>query len=356
MVRRHARAMDNSQLRYLPYMFIAVMTIGTGILRYYLLSDWSLGLHVLMFIGQFITLTAFWHLIKYINYKLNEYYPFERGPIKRIALQILITIMVTGTLDLTVTTLLKDQMPLAAQHELLANKPFMALMIVVYFIVILMFNFAFYAVHFFSNWQDTADEKAALEIQTARLEQEKAEVKYHQLKNQVDPHYLFNTLTSLDGLIHTNPELASDFVQHMAKVYRYVLQHKESEVVNVYEELDFIEHYIELLHIRYGDGVEICKNVSNGAQDRCIVMVTSQMLIDNAIKHNIVQPSEPLKIEIWDEGDYLIFRNNKQLRKQIATSNGTGLAQLRELYSYLTEQEIIISDTDAHYTIKLPLL
>ncbi|MEZ5016958.1 MAG: histidine kinase [Flavipsychrobacter sp.] len=356
IIGKHKKSLGNSQLRYFPYIFITVISITTAVLRYYLLPSWGVGWHVLMLLGQFVSLTAFWYLIRYINSKLNEWYPFERGPIKRMALQNLITIMVIGTLDLTVTTLLKTLMPEGVQHDLIRNKPFMALMIIVFFIVVFMFNFAFYTYHFFEHWQKTNDEKAGLEIQTAELEKEKAQVQYHQLKNQVNPHYLFNTLTSLDGLIHTNPELASDFVQHMAKVYRYVLQHKESEVVNVYEELEFIQHYIELLQIRYGDGIEITKNVSDEAQDRCVVMVTLQMLIDNAIKHNIVQASEPLRVAIWDEGDYLIVHNNKQLRKQIATSNGTGLLQLKDLYSYLTDEDIVIEENRTDYTIKIPLL
>lgn len=356
MIDKHKKSLGNSQLKYFPYIFITVIAIATGTLRYYLLPKWGVLLHLLMLCGQFVTLTGFWYLIRYINSKLNKWYPFERGPIKRMALQNLITIALIGSLDVAVTTLMKSQMPDWVQHELIDNKPFMALMVIVFFIVMFMFNFAFYTFHFFEHWQKTNDEKASLELQAAQLEKEKAQVQYHQLKNQVNPHYLFNTLTSLDGLIHTNPELASDFVQHMAKVYRYVLQHKESEVVNVYEELEFIQHYIELLQIRYAAGIKISQNVSDHAQDKCVVMVTLQMLIDNAIKHNIVQASEPLHIEIWDEQDYLIVHNNKQLRKQITTSNGTGLLQLKDLYSYLTDKEIIIEENRSNYTIKIPLL
>jgi LytS/YehU family sensor histidine kinase len=193
-------------------------------------------------------------------------------------------------------------------------------------------------------------------VQAARLEKEKFDLQYHQLRNQVNPHYLFNTLTSLDGLIHTNPELASEFVRHMAKVYRYVLQHKESEVVCLYEELEFIQHYIELLHIRYADGLKIRHNISDAASDKGIVMVTLQLLIDNAIKHNIVQANEPLHIDITDDGDYLLMKNNKQLRKQIETSNGQGILHLQQLYAYLTDKQIQIDNNETSYTIKIPLL
>ena len=127
-------------------------------------------------------------------------------------------------------------------------------------------------------------------------------------------------------------------------------------MVNVEEELDFISHYIELLHIRYGAGLNIHHNISGQARERGIVMVTLQMLIDNAIKHNIVQPSNPLKVIIWDEGDYLVVYNNKQLRRQIETSNARGLVQLSQLYSYLSDKPVVVEDNHEHYTIKIPLL
>src|SRR6202008_2874005 len=113
----------------------------------------------------------------------------------------------------------------------------------------------------------------------------------------------------------------SEFVRHMSKVYRYVLQHKENEVVSLDEELDFIGHYIELLHIRYGQGLHIHCNISESAKQKGIVMVTLQMLIDNAVKHNTIQAAVPLKVIIWDEAEYLVVHNNKQERTQIETSN-----------------------------------
>lgn len=321
----------------------------TMLLRFYLMPEFGWW-HIPLLAYQVLIFTGFWHLIKYINKRLNKWYPFERGPLKRMALQNLVTLMVISPFALAGVYLAQDYLPD------FVNKEFQATMLLMFVVVIFMFNFAFYSFHFFGNWQVTVQDKADLEIQAAELEREKSELQYHHLKNQVNPHYLFNMLTSLDGLVHTNPELASDFIRHMAKVYRYVLQHKESEVVNVEEELDFIEHYIQLLHIRYGSGLIIDINVSEEAQERGMVMITLQMLIDNAIKHNIIQQSEPLRVTITDEADYIVVKNNKQLRKQIETSNGKGLSQLRHLYQYLTEKEIVIEDKQDSYTIKLPLL
>ncbi len=337
------------QMKYTPYFMIIAFASITSMLRLYLMPQWGWW-HFPLFIYQCLVFTGFWQLIKYINRRLNVVYPFERGPVRRMMLQNLVTMLVVLPFVGLVFYLAYDHFPQYITKEL------QAVMVLMFIVVMLMFNFAFFSLHFFSNWQVTVQDKASLEIQAAQLEQEKSELQYHQLKNQVNPHYLFNMLTSLDGLVHTNPDLASDFIRHMAKVYRYVLQHKESEVVSLDEELEFISHYIELLQIRYGVGLSIHTTITGKVKEKGIVMITLQMMIDNAIKHNIVQDATPLKIIIWDENDYLLVHNNKQLRKQIETSNGKGLQQLKHLYSFLTKEQIVIEDMPEHYTIKIPLL
>ena len=120
------------------------------------------------------------------------------------------------------------------------------------------------------------------------MEKERSMLQYHHLKNQVNPHFLFNTFTSLDGLIQTDPDLASDFVRHLSKVYRYVLEHKENEVVSLQTEIDFIQHYFSLLNIRYKDVLHITVNISPAGREKGIVMVTLQMLIDKIFHTDVM--------------------------------------------------------------------
>lgn len=338
------------QFRYTPYFIIILFSIGVTFVRWYMIPEWGLPVHIGLFFLQAITLTGVWHLIKALNDYLDKKIPFEEGPVMRVMLQIALTLSIFLPIVGTVGYIIRPHTPA------FVNKQFVAIAVMLFVIVIFLFNFAFYAFYFFRNWQRSIEEKAELQIQAAELEREKFNLQYHQLRNQVNPHYLFNTLTSLDGLIHTNPELASEFVRHMSKVYRYVLQHKENEVVSLDEEIEFIEHYIELLHIRYDGGLNIHYNISDVARERGIVMVTLQMLVDNAVKHNIVQKESPLKVIIWDEADCLVIYNNKQLRRQIETSNQLGLKQLSQLYSFLTDRPVIIEDNHEHFTIKIPLL
>lgn len=337
------------QVKYAPYFMIAAFSSITALLRYYLMPQWGWW-HIPLLLYQVLVFIGFWHLIKYLNRRLNNFFPFERGPLKRIALQIFITVLVLSPLIVIAGYFARDYMPS------FVNRQFQATMLLMFFAVIVMFNFAFYTFHFFDNWQASAQEKLSLQMKSLDLEKEKAEMQYYQLKNQVNPHYLFNMLTSLDGLVHTNPDLASDFIRHMAKVYRYVLQHKESEVVSVDEELEFIAHYIQLLQVRYGAALVIRQDVNEAGREKGIVMITLQMLIDNAIKHNVVQESQPLHIYISTDEQYLEVRNNKQLRKQIETSNGKGLEHLGKLYAFLTDMPVIVDESEDLYSIKIPLL
>lgn len=344
------RRINYLQYRFTPYVLIVLFTATMSVGRYYMLAQFHWQLHLLGFVIQTLAMIGIWNLVKLVSRLLDRFMPFENGPVVRILFQQSITLVILSPVMIVGFLLIKPYMPW------FVTKQFMAIGVILFVVLVALFNFSFYAAYFFKNWQDSIVDKAELEIQAAQLEKEKMDLQYHQLRNQVNPHYLFNTLTSLDGLIHTNPELASEFVRHMSKVYRYVLQHKESEVVNLDEELSFIQHYIQLLHIRYADGLKITTTVSDEAKDKGIVMVTLQMLIDNAVKHNILQQDEPLRIEIFDDADFLVVRNNKQLRKQIETSNGQGIQQLKQLYAFLTQKQIVIEDTDDTYTIKIPLL
>lgn len=338
------------QNRLTPYLLITLFTFAISVVRVFMIPEWSIGRQIFAFFMQTLSMIGIWHLVKWLGHTLDPFLPFENGPLRRVIFQLLLTLTILTPIVLFSVHYSKPYLPT------FINQKFVIVAVVMFVVMVALFNFSFYASYFFNNWQESVLEKTQLEIQAAELEKEKSYLQYHQLSNQVNPHYLFNTLTSLDGLIHTNPDLASEFVKHMAKVYRYVLQHKENEVVNLEEELDFMQHYIQLLHIRYGTGLQIHSNISTAAKDKCIVMVTLQMLVDNAIKHNIIHEQKPLKIIIWDEGDCLIVYNNKQLRKQVETSNKVGIKQLKQLYSYLTNTPIIIDDNSTHYTIKIPLL
>ena len=265
-------------------------------------------------------------------------------------MQIATSILLVCPLILTITLFARPYLPAFVTDK------FITLIIVLLLVMTVLLNILLAAFYFFSQWQKSVHEKAQLQVKTAEIEKEHSMLRYHHLKNQVNPHFLFNTFTSLDGLIQSDPELASEFVRHLSKVYRYVLEHKENEIVSLQTEIDFIQHYISLLKIRYKNDLEIRLRITPAGYEKGIVMVTLQMLIDNAIKHNSVTRDSPLLINIRDEDGYLHICNNKQLRKQIEASSKQGLSQLKELYQYLDDAPVIVNDGEKTFEIKLPLL
>ncbi len=336
--------------KHVPYIIMLAFTVIVTVVRIFMIPEWSLFTHILLFFPQYLLLLIIWMIITQLGRYYDKRLPFTANPSRRMIVQISSSVLFVGPLMLVIVWLVRPYLPS------FVNDKFITLIIILMLVMTVLLNMMLAAYYFFTQWQKSVQEKAELQVQTAEMEKERSMLQYHHLKNQVNPHFLFNTFSSLDGLIQTDPDLASDFVRHLSKVYRYVLEHKENEVVSLQTEVDFIQHYISLLTIRYKDVLKIKMDISPVGLEKGIVMVTLQMLIDNAIKHNSLHTENPLQVRIWDEDGYLHIHNNKQLRRQIETSNKQGLEQLKELYSYLTKQEVIIIETAENFEINLPLL
>ena len=194
------------------------------------------------------------------------------------------------------------------------------------------------------------------QIQTTRLERDKAEIQYQNLINHLNPHFLFNSLTSLNSLILTRPKEASVFLKKLSVIYRYILQNKDSELVSLQAELTFAQNYIDLQKARFGDGLHISIDVAPETLTRQIVPVTIQNLLENAIKHNSVGDDNPLEIRIFTEADTLCIMNTLQRKSFVETSNKQGLTSLKSLYRYLSQREVCITESAAHFLIAVPLL
>jgi len=211
---------------------------------------------------------------------------------------------------------------------------------------VILFIFGF---HFFKRWKEQ-------QVLAAELEKEKTLVQYDNLKNQLNPHFLFNSLSSLNSLIFENPQLASEFLQQLSKVYRYVLEHKEKNLVLLDTEIKFVKHYVQLLKARFEEGMDVTFDITEPALSKGITPVTLQILIENAMKHNTTQKSSPLDIKIFTEGDYLVVQNKMQKRQVIESSNGQGLENLKNLYHYLSEKEVMVEHDNDVFIVKIPLL
>ncbi|MDR6159432.1 two-component system LytT family sensor kinase [Chryseobacterium sp. SLBN-27] len=194
------------------------------------------------------------------------------------------------------------------------------------------------------------------EVVEQKLIAKSANAQFESLKNQLDPHFLFNSLNVLSSLIDENPRQAQKFTASMSKIYRYVLEQKDKELVTVEDELEFAKTYCELLKTRFEDSVDFVFDVKKEDYRRFVVPLSLQLLLENCIKHNFATSSKPLIIKIYSENDNLCIENNLQVREQIKESSGIGLANIVQRYSLLTTRNVFVEKSEDYFKVKLPVL
>jgi len=188
------------------------------------------------------------------------------------------------------------------------------------------------------------------------LKRENLLARYEALKNKVNPHFLFNSLNTLSGLVEQKPELATDFIKKLSDIYRYVLEQSDKEVTSINDELRFVEDYIFLSKIRFGKGLVFNSLIKND-QNFQVVPLGIQMMVENAIKHNIISDDMPLKIEMKIEDGFLIVRNNLQKKNTINPEKGPlGLENIIKRYSYLSNVPVQIIESENEFIVKLPVI
>jgi len=183
-----------------------------------------------------------------------------------------------------------------------------------------------------------------------------ASAKFDALKNQLDPHFLFNSLNVLSSLIEEDPEQAQKFTTSLSKVYRYVLEQKNKDLVTVDEELAFAKTYVRLLKMRFEDSIVFDIPEQGSGLETKIVPLSLQLLLENAVKHNVVTSTKPLRISVYEEGGMLCVSNNLQEKQVVKKSSGVGLRNIQERYQILSDREVQIQKTASDFTVKLPML
>lgn len=207
----------------------------------------------------------------------------------------------------------------------------------------------FYFAYFYNRYQKT-------KIKEQKVIAGTASAKFDALKNQLDPHFLFNSLNVLTSLIEENPESAQKFTTSLSKVYRYVLEQKSKDLVTVDEELKFAKTYMTLLKMRFEDSIifEIPDKASN--PEARVVPLSLQLLLENAVKHNMVTSTKPLHIKIYEDGDFLVVMNNLQPKQIVKKSSGVGLENIRQRYKLLSNKKVIINQRAVDFAVAIPML
>ena len=183
-----------------------------------------------------------------------------------------------------------------------------------------------------------------------------ASAKFESLKNQIDPHFLFNSLNVLSSLIEENPENAQRFTTSLSKIYRYVLEQKDKELVSVEEELAFAKTYMNLLKMRFENSLFYEMPPTTISTEAKVVPLSLQLLLENTVKHNVVSEKRPLHIRIYVEGDYLAVQNEYQKKEVLQERQGVGLQNIINRYGIVTNRKVLIIQKEQTFTVKIPML
>lgn len=220
---------------------------------------------------------------------------------------------------------------------------------VVAFMITMIMSLFFHAVHFYKRSQEQKVKQQQIIAGTASAQ-------FESLKNQIDPHFLFNSLNVLSSLIEENPDLAQKFTASLSKVYRYVLEQKDKELVNITEELAFAKTYMNLLQMRFEQSLfyELPAEVDN--PDGKVVPLSLQLLLENTIKHNVVSEQKPLRIKIYFDGDYLVVENNLQKKEVLGDRQGVGLQNIVSRYGLVTRRNVMIAQDETRFAVSIPVL
>jgi two-component system, LytTR family, sensor kinase len=341
------RLFNMSKKNKIAGLVIFFMVFFSTFVRWYVFRI-ELKINLLLSLISGVVLTFTWLFFGKLYAYLDRVMPYDKGIFKRLFLQIIITFAFLSIVTRFVYAIGVNFIP----FQELVEKQFTNLAqfagIFAEILMVVLLNVAHFAYYSLEQWRENA-------LRATNLEKEKSHVQFDNLKNQLNPHFLFNSLTSLDSLIHENPTLASEFLRQLSKVFRYVLQNKEKGLVSLETELNFIKNYVALLKTRFGDSLTINFNISDEVLDKQIAPVTLQILIENALKHNVINQSNPLIINILNQENCLIIENKIQLKKQVETSNGQGLNNLKSLYGFLSEKKVLIEQNEI-FRVKIPLI
>lgn len=210
----------------------------------------------------------------------------------------------------------------------------------------------FHARGFMIKWKASVGKESTKQEIVAKTET----AKFESLKSQIDPHFLFNSLNVLTSLISENPRQAERFTTKLSKVYRYVLEQRNKDLIPLSEELKFAKTYMELLQMRFEDAIqfEIPENVSS--EELKIVPLSLQLLLENAVKHNVASSKKPLTLQIFEEEGNLIIENNINHKEAIGKSTKVGLSNITDRYRLLTKRNVSIINDKKTFKVSLPLL
>lgn len=342
--------MIDKLIKQFPRATFIILIVFVVLIIIRLLSGGSVGFNEGL-AWQFFYTTLYGYSLYYANaiifVKLDDVYQTNRFSRNRIvqgfALSFIVSVIVIFLLRIVEDVLIEGK----TIQEFLANeRPSNYIVsVVITFVVTL----AIHAIYFYKAYQENKVKEQKIIAGTASAQ-------FESLKNQIDPHFLFNSLNVLSSLIEENPESAQKFTTSLSKVYRYVLEQKDKELVSVAEELKFAKTYMNLLKMRFENSItfEIPEGFDN--EEAKVVPLSLQLLLENCIKHNVVSEAKPLHVKISIENNQLVVTNNLQKKEVLSDRKGVGLQNIVNRYAILTKRTVLVEENEQEFKIFLPIL
>ena len=325
-------------------IFCLVFSWGLGVIFWPDFFD-SLLYFVTATIWGMTTVMSQWLGNVFIVYQLDKRISWIEKPVKRAVIGIISLIIYSATafvlVYIMVNLFLEGSLP--DNYGIQAIYSSQIAILIAFSIA-----FVFTSISFLQSWQVS-------NLEAEKLKAEMMTYKYESLRNQLNPHFLFNSFNVLSDLVYKDQELAVKFISQMSDLYRYVIDNSDNEVISLAEELNFLESYIFLLKTRFEKNLDIRLKLEVADND-IIVPMALQLLIENAVKHNEISSAKPLIVEITRKDDYILVGNNLQQKSVENNSKKTGLRNIIQQYAFLTDKKIDVKQTINRFEVLIPIL
>ncbi len=329
--------------RTFVFLIISMLAIA-GIVYYIVVMQPAVAIYS-TFGWMLIVAMLLWFGNRQLTIRLDHWLPWNKAGNYRFFIHLVLALsylLILVNLSYVVIKVIATTTPPTHEQIIVTNFWGIILFIPVFSI--------YFSLHFLKHWRKS-------ELEAEQIQKENIKSQLNLLRSQLDPHFLFNNLNILSSLVDTDTQRSKKFIEKFADVYRSLLRRRSDDLVPLTEELEFIDSYMFLLRTRFDHNIEFTINLTEGHRLKMVPPLTLQLLIENAIKHNIIVEGSPLVIHLLQvEEDYLMVSNTLNEKKDREDRRGSGLDNIKRRYSYFTEKEIRISKTETHFEVHIPLL
>jgi two-component system LytT family sensor kinase len=281
-----------------------------------------------------------------IDNLMNKHFPWQKAPKKRIFYHLAVSMFFSAFAIYLSMLAFNRYVCEFPEHT---KDQFMIVAMIIGILITIIILSIEISSQFFINWKHSL-------VEMEKYKAESLQAQLQNLKDQVNPHFMFNNLSVLSSLVYKDQDKAVDFINQLSRVYRYVLDSKGTELVCLKKELAFIQSYVYLLQIRFDKNIVFEIDIPVESENLMLPPMALQMLLENAVKHNEISNENPLHITIRMIGSSLIVSNNIRLRNNPEPGSKTGLKNIKERYKFFTEEEVEVNQTNGSFSVKIPLL